>query len=181
MIMKAGLIAIFLVIVAVALSYFIVYVSSHDNVDAVVDVNTLTLDRGRTVHLLGLQSTAEWDSVHNEAAGENVWAIVSVDSAKVEPLRKMVEGEAVSLEYTTFTPDSASPDLHAYIWLDSDTMLNEWMLTKGYAKVDPKQEHPQKQHFIELQQQAQANELGFWNKPPRAEELPADDAPAEVE
>ena len=79
--MRPGIIVALLLLLTATLVWGVIYLSTHDSVDEVIDVNTVRLSRGRVIHLMGVEGTAHWDSVHSEqlAAGEMLWAILEVD------------------------------------------------------------------------------------------------------
>jgi len=146
----------------------------------VIDVNTVRLSRGRVIHLMGVEGTAHWDSVHSEqlAAGEMLWAIVEVDTPLVRKLEEKIDRYSVALEFVKFEPDTASADLHAYLIADGED-IGAWMIANGFATVDGNVEHERKQQYIELQQQAEASQLGVWEP---EKELPvADEQPVRID
>ncbi|MBS1262607.1 MAG: hypothetical protein MAG453_01963 [Calditrichaeota bacterium] len=175
--MKPGYTVVLLLLLTAILIWGITYLSTHDRIEEVEDVSMLRLDRGRRVFLLGVQSTAKWDSVEAKELTqvEKVWSIVEVDTPRVQRLEEQVDRQGVTLEFVEFEPDSSSQDLHAYVWLD-DTLLNAWIIEQGLARVNREQSHPQAEQFLRHEQEAKAAGRGIWAMP--AQSASADSAAA---
>ncbi|GBE30431.1 MAG TPA: hypothetical protein ENH10_06925 [Bacteroidetes bacterium] len=172
--MRPGIIVTLLLLLTVTLVWGVNYLSTHDSVDEVIDVNTIELGRGRIIHLLGVEGTASWDSVQGEhsADGEMIWSIVEVDTALVQKLEDKINGQSVTLEFVKFEPDTASADLHAYVYLNGDEIsLNEWLLSEGMAGVDRSQNHQQTEHFEMVVKEARAERRGLWGQTRRMQAI----------
>ncbi|MBN1765190.1 MAG: thermonuclease family protein [Sedimentisphaerales bacterium] len=52
--------------------------------------------------------------------------------------------------------------LLAYVYLPDGRLLNEILITEGYAYADPRFEHMLKQRFLQLEKNAQRDKKGLW-------------------
>lgn len=174
--MKARVVAILILILAGVLIWVIGYFSSHDSVDAVVDSNTLELNLGRQVHLIGVAQSRffgyrmperSYEKEVGEVPTDSVYSLIAVDSLAMEALKDKVVGEPVTLVFPEeFEPDSSGQDLFAYVELKDGTDLNAWMIRQGHAWVHPQHKHPRAEQYREYQKQAREALRGIWGVVP---------------
>ncbi|MBD3165229.1 hypothetical protein GF324_01405 [bacterium] len=165
------LVSVLAILFVLAVFIFVVnYLGTHDSIEKVVDVNRFELGKGRTVYLIGVAPSAEyeWRSLsevlgeHGEE-GDSVLAIVSVDTLMVERVRDMFEGKRVKLTFSSeFEPDSSSPDLHAYLSTKDGLDIGAYILEEGLAWDHPEHEHPRQEQYRELVRKAKQDSLGVW-------------------
>ncbi len=182
--MKSGYAVLLILLLAAVLTWGIVFLSTHDRVAEVVDVSTLRLQRGRTVYLIGVESSAiygfgsaaivgEEPLADNEVdnSGEtvnefdgSVLEVVVVDTEATTMIAELVTDQWIKLEFSdAFEPDTASPELHAYIRLKDGTDLNGWIISSGLAEVEKSHSHPRGAEYMILEEQARNDRLGIWS------------------
>lgn len=123
----------------------------------VVDGDTLCIDiddihgdedDGTTVNLIGVAA--------EETVGDNKVRDLLAGKAK--------NGDLVYIEYGAKENDNFGNTL-AYVYLSNGTMIEEWLLSNGYAKVvsvDPNNKYDV--HFRELSDEARAKKAGLWSE-----------------
>lgn len=75
---------------------------------------------------------------------------------------KMKAGDTIYIEYDVNRQDKYSRTL-AYLYFEDGTMVQEWLLTNGYAQVmtiQPNSKYADK--FIEMEQKAMEEKVGLW-------------------
>jgi len=171
--MKGNIGVILILVLTVVLLYVVGFFSVNDQVTEVLDVNTFQLSRGRVVHLIGIASSAvevqqevsaedEIDSLDSDSLtlSEPVYML---DTLAIDMIRRQVGGMDVVLEYSNaFQPDTASPDLHAYMRLQDGTDVGAMILSKGLAKVNTIHTHPREVEYASYQAEAKLARLGIW-------------------
>ncbi len=167
--MKGNIGVILILLLTVLLLWFVGYLSRHDRVEQVEDVNTVVLRKGRTVHIIGLAPSAvraEVTTMLSDSTVETENRIVSYDTTSVNRIRDRVLGQPVILDFSrAFSPDTASPDLHAYLSMEDGSDLGAWILSQGLAKINPEQQHPREVDYASFQAEAKLNHLGIWVQP----------------
>lgn len=129
----------------------------------VVDGDTLRVIYDETeeevkVRLIGVNTpesvAPETYRTENTAEGRKISELVK---------EKVHEGDKLYLEYDVSETDRYGRVL-AYVYFDDGTMMQDWLLTSGYAKAE---EYPPDtkyaEHFAELEQQAKEHNDGIWN------------------
>ncbi len=124
------------------------------------------------------------DTYHVELNGEDVTVrLIGVDTpesvapesyrkenteegSKVSELvkEKISIGDTVYLEYDTSGTDRYGRTL-AYVYFSDGTMVQDWLLSNGYAKVytcEPDTKYAE--HFEELESLAKEQKVGIWNE-----------------
>ena len=126
---------------------------SYYMVERVIDGDTLRLEDGRQVRLLGVDTP---ESKHSEVP-------VQVFSKEAyEFSRQMVEGFKVRLECDVEPTDKYGRTL-AYIYLEDGRMLNEELLKRGYAYVLRYYPFKKKADFLKIQDKARQEQRGLWS------------------
>ena len=90
----------------------------------------------------------------------------TAEGSKVSELvkEKISIGDTVYLEYDTSEADRYGRRL-AYVYFADGTMVQDWLLSNGYATVytlEPDTKYAE--HFEELESQAKEQEVGIWNE-----------------
>lgn len=164
--MRGNIGVILILLLTVALLWFVGYISDHDNVVRVDDVNTVVLRQGRTVHLIGLAPSTVYADVGMmmpDSTLEVQTELIAIDSAAIKRISERVLNKPVVLQYTyAFSPDTASPDLHAYLKLEDGSDLGAWILSQGLARVNTEQQHPREVDYASFQAEAKLNHVGIW-------------------
>ena len=98
-------------------------------------------------------------------APESYYKENSEEGAKVSEIVKeyIKEGDTLYIEYDVGRTDTYGRTL-AYLYFESGVMVQEWLLTNGYAQVmtiQPNSKYADR--FAEVEQQAMNNGIGLWN------------------
>src|SRR5215831_20670791 len=125
----------------------------------VVDGDTIVLENGEIVRLLGIDAP---EIKHTTKAG------VEMGKEAAAFTRKLVEGKKVRLEFdpsnsTTNHKDSWKRTL-AYVFLADGTFLNAELVKQGYAFIIPGFVHKYQKEFERLEREARENKRGLWKK-----------------
>jgi len=171
--MKQRVVAVLILLLTFALVYLIYFLSDHDSVVEVLDVNHVQLKGGRSVYLIGVAGTGiETDTLDvtedttNLEPGNMAYADREQVLDILNDITRKVNGQEVELEYEgSFEPDSADVALHAYVHLKDGTDLGAWLLENGLAEVETEQKHPRKEQYLLLERRARDNGLGIWAAP----------------
>ncbi len=123
-------------------------------VSRVIDGDTVQLDDGRRVRLIGVDTP---ETVHPQKGVEPY----GKESSNFT--RSMLEGREVYLEYDVQLTDKYGRTL-AYVWLEDGTFFNELLLLEGYAQVatfPPNVKYVER--FLEAQKKAREAGAGLWS------------------
>ncbi len=229
------LILILILLLTITGICFVVFLSEHDRIVDVEDVNLFELRKGRYLRLIGIEPTAKYgmntmnyaidslgyifpidkdiiaqiaetvsdttvqyefddfialyqpeeeseveedttqsrnlfsyfnaflESFNEEYAVTYALVMVEVDSTAWKAVDSLVNEQKITIEYcNSFEPDTAFTELTGYVLLEDGTDLGAWILEHGYAQVNEEHNHPRKDAYLALQQQAQENGLGIW-------------------
>ncbi len=126
---------------------------SYYKVEKVIDGDTLRLEDGRLVRLLGVDTP---ESKHSEVP------VQLFSKEAYEFSRQMVEGFKVRLEYDVEPTDKYGRTL-AYVYLEDGRMLNEELLKRGYAYVLRYYPFKKKAEFLIIQEKAREEQRGLWS------------------
>lgn len=107
----------------------------YHSVRNIIDTNTLVLDNGLTIRLMGIK----------QKAGTNGNAVSFIADK--------VKGHKVYLRYDTVKFDGANTML-CYLYLDNRTFINAHLLKAGLADVDENIDFKYKEKFIKLRDDA---------------------------
>lgn len=121
----------------------------------VIDGDTIQLDDGRKVRLIGVDTP---ETVHPQKEVEYYGKEAS------DFTKSMLEGKEVYLEYDIQPTDKYGRTL-AYIWLSDGTLFNELLVLKGFAQVatfPPNVKYVER--FTAAQKQAIEANAGLWAK-----------------
>lgn len=155
--MKQRVLALLVLVLTAILISSVLWLSVKDKVESVVDVHQYTLDKGRTVYLIGVKS----------ASGDQLAAAGMDRDALLLKVHDRVIGQTVTLDFEGgFEPDSSSVHLHAYMILRDGVDVGSWLLKNGLARINEEHTHPMAAQYLEFQQAAIEAERGIWNVPP---------------
>ncbi|MFC2007817.1 thermonuclease family protein [Chloroflexota bacterium] len=125
-------------------------------VTAVIDGDTIAIDTGESVRLIGIDSPERGD--------------IYFDAAR-DKLRNLVDGKTVRLERDKENKDHYGRLLR-YVWV-SNLFVNAEMVKAGYAQTYP---YPPNLKYIHLfdkcEDEAQQHKLGMWYKETEKVETP---------
>lgn len=122
-------------------------------VDKVVDGDTIKLNNGVTVRLIGIDAP---ESVHPDNSKN-----VPAGTISSEFLRDFIEGKDIQIEYDQERTDKYGRTL-AYAYYNG-VLIEETILSKGMAKtmfIEPNTRYKNKLRQVE--QEAKDNKIGIW-------------------
>ena len=122
-------------------------------VTRVVDGDTLVLDGGERVRLIGVDTP---ETVHPTKPVEYFGREASAFA------KRMAEGQEVHLEYEYPTQDRYGRTL-AYVYLRDGTLLNKEIIEQGYGHAYTRFPFAMMEEFREAQREARAAGRGLWN------------------
>lgn len=147
--------------------------SEWRHVERVIDGDTVVLDGGERVRLIGVDTP---ETVHPRKPVERYGKEAS------EFTRTMVEGRRVRLEYGTEREDRYGRTL-AYVYMEDGTLLNEVIIKYGYGHAYTRFPFSKMDDFREAERSAREDRVGLWRDEEGRGELEVDDTaqPAEVD
>jgi len=136
-------------------------------VSRVIDGDTLKLESGERVRLIGIDTPEmhESDKLYRDSqrTGQDVRTIQALGRRAYEVTKKLVEGKRVSLEFDVEKYDKYGR-LLAYVYLNKDgTFVNAEIIKQGYASlmtIPPNVKYADL--FSKLYQEARKNKRGLW-------------------
>jgi len=136
-------------------------------VKRVVDGDTLLLENGERVRLIGIDTPELHVSkkLHRDAqnSGQDIKTIQGMGKRAADFTRDLVEGKRVRLEFDVERHDKYGR-LLAYVYLvDDGTFVNAKIIEEGYASLmtyPPNVKYADE--FVKLYQQARENNKGLW-------------------
>lgn len=135
-------------------------------VKRVVDGDTLLLENGERVRLIGIDTPEmhESEKLYRDSrrTGEDVRTIQALGRRAYEFTRKLVEGKRVHLEFDVEKRDRYSR-LLAYVYLPDGTFVNAEIVRQGYASLmtfPPNVKYVNL--FTKLYQEARLGHRGLW-------------------
>lgn len=144
----------------------------HAVVDRVIDGDSLVLDGGMQVRLLGIDAPEIHDDHgrnHRNALRfkANPDAVKTTAATAKETLRKWSEGKPVRIETDPENARSNHLDdygrLLAYVFLEEDDLsLNARMVKEGQAFVYRKFKHARRTDFMRYERDAKRKHKGIW-------------------
>lgn len=143
------------------------YDYSNVLVERAVDGDTLKLETGERVRLIGIDTPEMHDSKKlykdSQRSGQDVTTIQKLGRRSYEFTKQLVEGKRVSLEFDVEKYDKYDR-LLAYVYLkDSKVFVNAEIVKEGYASLmtyPPNVKYAAL--FRKLYQEARENRLGLW-------------------
>jgi micrococcal nuclease len=137
-------------------------------VDRVVDGDTLRLEDGERVRLIGIDTPEmhESDKLYRDSqkSGQNVKSIQALGRRAYGFTRDLVEGKRVRLEFDLEKRDKYKR-LLAYVYLKDGRFVNAEIVKQGYASLmtyPPNVKYADT--FKQLYQQARENKRGLWKE-----------------
>ncbi len=121
-------------------------------VKRVIDGDTLELEKGQIVRLVGVNAPNNGDPFEEEAT---------------DYTKKLIEGKKVKLEYDAYKSDRFGRIL-AYIILDNKNLSIE-LVRKGLAKVviyEKRKPLIYQQQLLDAEKEAKNKKLGIWSREP---------------
>lgn len=143
---------------------------SYDNILAtrVVDGDTLKLENGQRVRLIGVDTPEVYESVKlyrdAQRSGQDIATIKALGKRSSKFTKELVQGKAVRLEFDVEKKDKYGR-LLAYVYLLDGTFVNAEIIKQGYASMltyPPNVKHVEL--FEKLYQEARDNHRGLWSK-----------------
>lgn len=142
-------------------------------IEQVVDGDTVKLDGGETVRLIGVDTPETGDNVsmlrdldklRNIATKEQ---LLAMGREAARQTARLAEGQRCWLEYENARSDRYGREL-AYIHLEDGRILNELILAGGWARVYLNFGFKYKKRYVFLQLNAMADRNGFWQGDPES-------------
>ena len=138
-------------------------------VTRVVDGDTLRLETGERVRLIGIDTPEmhESDKLYRDSrrTGQDIRTIQGLGRRAYEFTKKLVEGKRVSLEFDVEKQDKYGR-LLAYVYLKKEgTFVNAEIIKQGYASlmtIPPNVKYVDL--FFNLYQDARKNQRGLWRR-----------------
>jgi len=133
-----------------------------ERVERVIDGDTILLENGEKVRLIGIDAPEYYKLTDKEKFGLDEdylyeWGV----KAKLY-LEDRILNKDVSLKYDREKRDCYGR-LLAYVYLDHE-MINRTMIKEGYARSTPEFEFKYREEFIELEKEAKKERKGMWHK-----------------
>ncbi len=136
-------------------------------VSRVIDGDTLQLESGERVRLIGIDTPEMHESNKlyrdSQRSGEDVSTIQKLGKEAYQFTKKLVEGKNVSLEFDVEKYDKYNR-LLAYVYLKGNgTFVNAEIIKQGYASlmtIPPNVKY--ESLFKKLYEEARANKRGLW-------------------
>lgn len=135
-------------------------------VKRVVDGDTLELESGERLRLIGIDTPEMHDSNKlmrdSHRTKKDIATIKRMGREAYQFTRKLVEGKKVSLEFDVEKYDKYNR-LLAYVFLKDGTFLNAKIIEAGYASlmtIPPNVRYAA--HFLKLYQEARQEKRGLW-------------------
>lgn len=137
-------------------------------VKSVIDGDTIQLENGKRVRLIGIDTPETHFSkrLYRQAkkANKNTKAIKALGEKASWFTTKLVKGKKVRLEFDVERYDKYGR-LLAYVYLKDELFVNEEIVRQGYAQlltIPPNVKY--KSVFLEAQKEARGNNRGLWEK-----------------
>jgi micrococcal nuclease len=135
-------------------------------VDRVVDGDTLVIESGERVRLIGIDTPEMHESkkLYRDAqrTHQDASTIKRLGERSYEFTKNLVEGKRVSLEFDVEKYDRYKR-LLAYVYLKDGTFVNARIVQEGYASLmtyPPNVKYADS--FVKLYQEARENRRGLW-------------------
>jgi micrococcal nuclease len=137
-------------------------------VERAVDGDTLKLENGERVRLIGIDTPEMHESAKlyrdSQKSGQDVKVIQALGKRAYIFTRDLVEGKRVRLEFDAENRDKYKR-LLAYVYLKDGTFVNAEIVKQGYASL---MTYPPNVKYVdtfkELYKQARENNRGLWKE-----------------
>jgi micrococcal nuclease len=136
-------------------------------VTRVIDGDTLKLENGERVRLIGIDTPElhESDKLYRDSqrTHQDIQTIKALGKRAYEFTRNLVEGKRVSLEFDVERQDKYGR-LLAYVYLKDGTFVNAEIVKQGYASLmtyPPNVKYADL--FLKLYREARENRRGLWS------------------
>lgn len=136
-------------------------------VKRVVDGDTLLLENGERVRLIGIDTPEMHESNKlyrdSQRSGQDIRTIQQLGRKSYEFTKNLAEGKPVRLEFDVEKLDRYDR-LLAYVYLKDGTFVNAEIVKQGFASVatfPPNIKYVDL--FLKLQQEARENQRGLWS------------------
>lgn len=137
-------------------------------VKRVIDGDTLQLENGERLRLIGIDSPEmhESDKLYRDSqrSGKDIRTIKELGRRAYEFTKKLVEGKYVSLEFDVEKYDKYGR-LLAYVYLKDGTFINAKIVEQGYANlmtIPPNVKYADL--FLKLYREARTRKRGLWKE-----------------
>ena len=158
---------LFLMVSSLCLVSAPLYAETH-TVKKVIDGDTIILDNGKKVRLLG---------TNTPELAKNGKPPEALSQQATEFTRQQIEGKEIRLEFDESKAADHNRDtkgrLLAYVWYkektsndpaDQEKMLNKELIQKGYASALTKHPFKYSEEFKQRESEAQKKKKGIWEK-----------------
>ncbi len=142
------------------------YDYSNAQVTRVVDGDTLVIDTGERVRLIGIDTPEihESNKLYRDSKNskQDIAFIKEMGKRSYQFTKSLVEGKRVRLEFDVEKQDRYKR-LLAYVYLQDGTFVNAQIVKEGYASLmtyPPNVKYADL--FLELYRQARENKRGLW-------------------
>lgn len=137
-------------------------------VTKVIDGDTLRLENGESVRLIGVDTPESKVNAKlkrdSKRTNKDYETIITMGKAAAEFTKKLANGKCVRLEFDVEKRDRYDR-LLAYVYLPDGKMLNAEIVKAGYAQVmtvPPNVMH--QDMFLQLQEEARESKRGLWTE-----------------
>ena len=148
-----------LLILIVALSGLLLlyrFYPRHATVETVINGDTLLLENGTLVKLIG---------VNTPEANDPEEKVRQFGLAAADFTQNLVEGKEIRIKYY-FQPEHDDEKAPASVYLADGTCLNYELIKQGYGRADAESRFGDVKEFLEYERDARENKLGLWAEPP---------------
>lgn len=142
------------------------YDYSDIKVERVIDGDTILLENGERVRLIGIDTPEMHDSEKllrdSQRTKQDVSVIKNMGQESYAFTKRLLENQYVSLEFDVERTDKYSR-LLAYVYLKDGTFANAQILKEGYASlmtIPPNLKYADM--FLKLYKEARENKRGLW-------------------
>jgi micrococcal nuclease len=129
----------------------------HATVETVINGDTLLLENGTVVKLIG---------VNTPEANDPEERVRQFGLAAADFTQNMVEGKEIRIKYY-YQQDNTDGRALASIYLLDGTSLNSEIIKQGYGRADAECTSGDVEEFKEYEQKARENKRGLWAEMPK--------------
>lgn len=148
------------------------FTSGYVKVTRVVDGDTIVLETGEKVRLIGVDTPEVHESakLHKDAerSARDVDTIRQLGKRASEFTKKLVEGKVVRVEYDQANAHTGHKDRYgrtlAYVYLKDGTFVNAEIIRQGYGNAYTKYPFRYMDEFRRLEREAREKRRGLWGE-----------------